>query len=262
MANSLQEGSILVGPLFNEPMRIETLRTNGEDTWVLGLVRAGSQLLQRVDEEIEKACEDKEKGITGAEGCLAQAENRHAELSARSERRLLELERQRSLSLKAIERLASAIVLLHQEREAPEIRHMRPNPETKAAAMRAVMDCEAAQGRLAYDVREKNPGYDITSLELNSGELRLIEVQGLADARGTIMLTPNKRRVAEDRRDCYRLYVVSDCASEPVLQKLINGPARFPWHEVTKVAHYWLEIDAIEWPMEVRQAGSPRGDDS
>ncbi len=262
MANSLQEGSVLVGPLFNEPMRIETLRTNGEDTWVLGLVGTRSEMLQRVDEEIGKAYEDKEKGIPGAEGRLAQAENRHAELSARRERRRLELERQRSLSLQAVERLASVIVLPHPEREAPEIRHMRPNPETEAAAMRAVMEYEAAQGRQAYDVHEKNLGYDITSLDLNSGELRLIEVKGLAGARGSIMLTPNERRVAEDRRDCFWLYVVTECASEPVLQKPIKDAARFPWHEVTKVAHYWLEIDAIKRPMEVRQDGSPWGDDS
>ena len=30
---------------------------------------------------------------------------------------------------------------------------------------------------------EKNLGYDITSLDLNSGELRLIEVKGIGDTR-------------------------------------------------------------------------------
>ena len=34
---------------------------------------------------------------------------------------------------------------------------------------------------------------------LNSGELRLIQVKGLAEPSGTILLTPNERRVAEDR---------------------------------------------------------------
>ena len=36
-----------------------------------------------------------------------------------------------------------------------------------------------AQGRQVYDVSEKNLGYDITSLDLASGDLRLIEVKGL-----------------------------------------------------------------------------------
>ncbi len=77
--------------------------------------------------------------------------------------------------------------------------------------MQVVMEHEKAQGRQVYDVHEKNLGYDITSLDLISGELRLIEVKGLGDATGTILLTPNERRVAEDRRDCYWLYVVTNC---------------------------------------------------
>ena len=38
--------------------------------------------------------------------------------------------------------------------------------------------------------------------------------------------------------DCYWLYVVTDCATAPELQKPIRDPARFPWHEVSKVGHY------------------------
>ncbi len=218
-----------------------------------------TELLQRADEEIGKAMEDKEKGVAGADGRLAQAENRHAELMARRERRRQELERQRSRTLQAVERLTSILVLPHPEREAPDVRRMQPNPETEAAAMRAVMEYEQAQGRQVYDVHHKNLGYDITSLDLNSGELRLIEVKGLADAIGTILLTPNERRVAEDRRDCYWLYVVTNCATTPTLQEPIKDPARFPWHEVTKVAHYWLEVNALTQPMMVREDEAPYG---
>ena len=39
--------------------------------------------------------------------------------------------------------------------------------------------------------------------------------------------------------------VVTNCNAEPVLQDPIKDPARFLWHEVTKVAHYWLEVDAL-----------------
>lgn len=34
---------------------------------------------------------------------------------------------------------------------------------------------------------------------------------------GTILLMPNERRVAEDRRDCYWLYVVTDCKGSSML---------------------------------------------
>ena len=218
-----------------------------------------TELLQRADEEIGKASVDKEKGVPGADGRLAQAENRHAELLARRERRRKELEQERSLTLQAVERLSSVLVLPHPERQSPEVRRLQPNAETEAIAMRVVMEYEKAQGRQVYDVHEKNLGYDVTSLDLNSGELRLIEVKGLADASGTILLTPNERRVAEDRRDCYWLYVVTHCATQPVLQEPIKDPARFPWHEVTKVAHYWLEVDAVTHPMNVRENGPPYG---
>ena len=98
----------------------------------------------------------------------------------------------------------------------------------------------------------KNRGYDITSLDTASGGLRLIEVKGLAAATGTILLTPNERRVAEDRPDCYWLYVVTNCGEAPVLQEPIGNPAQFPWHEVTKVQHYYLSVDAMTRPMRVR----------
>ena len=157
-----------------------------------------TELLQRADEEIGKADEDRDQGVPGAEGRLAQAEHRHAELLARRERRARELEGQRSLTLQGVERLTSVLVLPHPEREAPEVRHMRPNLETEATAMQVVMAHERAQGRQVYDVSEKNLGYDVTSLDLDSGELRLVEVKGLAGATGTIL--PHPQRTARGRR--------------------------------------------------------------
>lgn len=216
-----------------------------------------TELLQRVDDEIGRLATDVENKMAGAEGRLAQAEERHAQLLARRDRRRQELERERSLTLQSVERLTSALILPHPEREAPDVRRLRPNFETEAMAMQVVMEHERKLGRQVFDVHEKNLGYDITSLDINSGELRLIEAKGLGAATGNILLTPNERRVAEDRRDCYWLYVVTNCDAEPQLQEPINDPARFPWHEVTKVQHYWLEVDAMTQPMKVSEQDSP-----
>lgn len=218
-----------------------------------------TELLQRADEEIGRAATEVDQKVAGAEGRLAQAEARHAELLARRDRRRTDLERQRALTLQAVERLASVLVLPHPEREAPEVRRLTPNFETEAVAMRVVMEHERAQDRQVYDVSEKNLGYDVTSLDLASGELRLIEVKGLGATTGTILLTPNERRVAEDRRDCYWLYVVTDCETTPCLQEPIRDPARLDWHEVKKVAHYYLSVDAMTKPMQVRENSSPYG---
>ena len=180
------------------------------------------------------------------------AEARHAELLARRERRREELLQQQALSLQGVERMTSVLVLPHPERGAADVKRHQPGPETEATAMQVVMDHERDRGRHVEDVSAKNLGYDVTSLDTTSGDLRLIEVKGLAAATGTILLTPNERRVAEDRPDCYWLYVVTNCSETPVLQEPITNPARFPWHEVTKVQHYYLRVDAMTRPMRVR----------
>jgi superfamily II DNA or RNA helicase len=205
-----------------------------------------TELLQKADEEIGKAAAEIEKKVPGAAGRLSMAETRHGELLARRERRRQEIERQRSLTLQAVERITSVLILPHPERETPEVCNLRPNPQTEATAMKVVIEHEKAQGRQVYDVHEKNLGYDITSLNVNSGELRLIEVKGIGEASGTVVLTPNERRVAEDRRDCYWLYVVTNCNTEPKLQEPIKDPARFDWREVKKVQHYWLNISDLD----------------
>ena len=111
--------------------------------------------------------------------------------------------------------------------------------------MNVVMDHERAKNREVEDVHEQNLGYDVTSLDLTSGDLRLIEVKGLWAPTGEIVLTPNERRVAEDRRDCYWLYIVTNCGGEPELREPIPDPARFPWQEVSKVEHYSLGVTAL-----------------
>jgi len=95
------------------------------------------------------------------------------------------------------------------------------------------------------DVHEKNLGYDLTSLDTESGELRLIEVKGLAGSDGSIILTPNEHRVAEDRRDCYWLYVVTDCGADEPRLHVHRDPARLGWREVTQVAHYRLPAGSL-----------------
>ncbi len=212
-----------------------------------------TEVLQRIDEEVGLAAEEVKQQTVGAAGRLSRAEVRQDEAMARRERRRRELTQQRALTLQAVERVASVLVLPHPEGRDPGVTRLIPNAETEMAAMRTVMEYEESQGRKVYDVHEKNLGYDVTSLDTDSGELRLIEVKGLGAATGTILLTPNERRVAEDRRDCYWLYVVTNCAAKPILQEPIRDPAKFDWREVIKVQHYRLEVDAMTRPMRVRE---------
>ena len=44
----LREGQLLTGPLFSEPMRVESVRANGPGSWVAGLVGQQSEQFRRV----------------------------------------------------------------------------------------------------------------------------------------------------------------------------------------------------------------------
>src|SRR5262245_57843800 len=45
---ALKPGLVLTGPLFNEPMRVETVRPGGPATWVAGLVGLHSERFRNV----------------------------------------------------------------------------------------------------------------------------------------------------------------------------------------------------------------------
>jgi superfamily II DNA or RNA helicase len=201
-----------------------------------------TELLHKADEEVGRAAAEVDKQTQGAEGRLKQAEDRHAELLARHDRRRKELQQQRSLTLQAVERLTSVLVLPHPHRLAPEVQRLRSNPETEATAMRVVMEYERSQGRQVCDVHEHNLGYDIISIDPSSGELRLIEVKGIGAAEGSVLLTPNEYRLAQDRRDCYYLYIVTHCDTNPTLFPPLKDPAQLPWGEVVKVQHYAMTL--------------------
>jgi hypothetical protein len=46
-----------------------------------------------------------------------------------------------------------------------------------------------------------------------------------------------------------------------LLLKSIKDPACLQWHEVKKVDHYYLSIDAVIQPMQVREKLPPYGTD-
>jgi hypothetical protein len=46
-----------------------------------------------------------------------------------------------------------------------------------------------------------------------------------------------------------------------LLLKLIKDPARLQWHAVKKVDHYWLSIDAVTQPMQVKEGQALYGKD-
>jgi len=70
----------------------------------------------------------------------------------------------------------------------------------------------------------------------------LVEGKGTGARDGTVILTPNEHGVAQGRRDCYWLYVVTNCNAEPKL-RTIKDPASYDWQ---KVQHYTLSSERLE----------------
>ena len=42
---------------------------------------------------------------------------------------------------------------------------------------------------------------------------------------------------------------------------MVKEPAKYDWHEVTKVQHHWLEVDAMTKPMRVREETKAYGEE-
>lgn len=51
----------------------------------------------------------------------------------------------------------------------------------------------------------------------------------------------------------------SHCDTEPRLEEPIKDPARFPWHEVRKIEHYRLDVNALAQPLEFKEEALPYG---
>jgi hypothetical protein len=43
----------------------------------------------------------------------------------------------------------------------------------------------------------------------------------------------------------------------PTLQDPIKDPGCFPWNDVTQVTHYYMSVDAMTQPMQVREESPP-----
>jgi Protein NO VEIN, C-terminal len=82
-------------------------------------------------------------------------------------------------------------------------------------------------------------------LDKGYGEPRSIEVKGLAGSEGEIILTLSEHRVAEDRRGCYWLCVVTDCREDNPQPRRIRNPVGRSWKAVTRVALYTFSSNEL-----------------
>ena len=248
--------------LFEKALQPFLTEISGEREHELNLIERSvrtcfEELIAKRDAVLAKHLLAQDKGDPTATGLAELEAQKVQDLQRRRDLRLGDLARQRSLSLQGVERIGVALVLPHPERNVPAHTNLKTDRETERKAIATVIAYEQGRGCKIEDVQDQNLGFDLRSLHPVSGELRLIEVKGIGAATGSIFLSPNEKRVAGDRRDLYWLYIVTHCDTTPKLEEPIKDPARFPWHEVKKVEHYRLEVNAMTQPMELKEGVPP-----
>lgn len=203
-----------------------------------------TELIAKEDLLIGRFTDEADRGVEGAAGSLKLAEDRCAVLTSRRDKRRKELERQGALTLQGIERVTSVLVLPHPGEDSFGTTNLRNDPETEAIAMKISEEYEEEHGRKVTDVHLEDRGYDLSSIDPISGELRLIEVKGFSANDAAIWLSTNEYRCSQDRRDCYWLYVVTNCKKDPKITT-IRDPAQYKWLPVSKIEHYTKKVSEL-----------------
>ncbi|MFW6097570.1 MAG: protein NO VEIN domain-containing protein, partial [Chloroflexota bacterium] len=168
------------------------------------------------------------------------AQQRADELAARLERRKEVLEEQRQISASAPVIIGGALVLPAglvaqlQGRELPG--GMDTRPVTEAKAMQAVMETEIDLGHSPKDVSKDNLGYDVESLDPETGRLRFIEVKGRRAGADTITVTRNEILTAINAPEQYILAIVEVDGDDVSSPRYVRRPfMQEPEFHVTSV---------------------------
>jgi len=127
----------------------------------------------------------------------------------------------------------------------PEMVSEEKKRRIEEIAMRIVIEKEKEEGRIPESVAESEH-YDIKSINLETGEIRLIEVKGHEGSGFYAELTEDEAKLAERECDRYWLYIVFDIGSEnPKLLRFRDPLKTMNWKIFEKV-----EKRFILWPKE------------
>jgi superfamily II DNA or RNA helicase len=144
------------------------------------------------------------------------AQRRADAISDRLQARLAGIERERFISAAAPKVQGGMIVLpvgLLRAREAGTSAAMfsqdaEARRAVELAAMRIVMETERALGNEPRDVSAEKIGYDVCSLDPDTGHLRFIEVKGRVNGADTVMITRQELITSLNKPDQFILALV------------------------------------------------------
>lgn len=98
------------------------------------------------------------------------------------------------------------------------------DPNSEQIAVATVL---AELDRLGYDVDDRQTagvGYDLLARNVRTGDQRLVEVKGQLGSLGPVWLESNEWTQAKQRAGDYWLYVVTECATTPMVTARVQDP--------------------------------------
>jgi hypothetical protein len=145
-----------------------------------------------------------------------KAAQRANELEARLKRRLGELDDEEQLSALPPVVIGGALVVpgglierLRGNREADPRLFAKETERVERAAVEAVLRAEREIGRDPHEMPRNNPGYDVRSRDLVTGDLFFIEVKGRVAGAPTVTVTKNEILYGLNKPDSLMLALVS-----------------------------------------------------
>ncbi|MEQ8786513.1 MAG: helicase-related protein [Pirellulaceae bacterium] len=179
-----------------------------------------------------------------------KAQARADDLDARLQKRLQELDQERQLSPLPPHAIGGALVvpagLLRKLRGEAFVEPDQQARETKRIellAMDAVMQAERALGHDPNDISTENRGYDIESIDGQTGRLRFLEVKGRVVGADTVTVTRNEVVTGINSAESFILTIVLVDGETAHTPAYIREPfEREPDFHVTSVNYKLREL--------------------
>ena len=200
------------------PQHLQELRERKEELIEKTVRAVKDRLTKEINYWDQRAAElrlQEQSGKPNAKLNSSKAQQRADELAARLQKRLSELEQERKLSPMPPVVVGGALVVpigllqrIQGKRDSAPSTFARETKRVELAAMAAVMLAERDLGNTPRDVSDQKCGYDIESVNSQTGQLRFIEVKGRIEGATTVTVTKNEILAALNKPEKFILALV------------------------------------------------------
>lgn len=242
------------------PQHLDEVRGRKEELIDKTIAAVKERLTKEISYWDHRAAQLKEQELAGRANARLNsglARQRADELTARLQKRLMELEQERKLSPLPPVVLGGALVIptgllvkLGAASPATPPTFAVETERSEKLAMDSVMRAERELGFDPRDVSDQKLGYDVESAVTGTGRLRFIEVKGRVNGATTVTITKNEILTALNKPDDFIL-AIGLVDGERVELRYIRRPfQREPDFGVTSVNYDVAELlERAEVPM-------------